>query len=190
MPKIPAQLNDPAEVRRTFEEMGQLIEGMDKEYGKFWSSILDPLDPKKKNCPELDKRFCVHVEMDLMERLRRIGAIPAVFPKKDFESIGEPRKPFEDGWETCPREDWACQLLNAQKAYPREGWRIDITGGAEFIDELRAEMFEETLREKDKEKEDLFPYIVDRNEVTPSFDVPPAIDLSSTEREESSPPQQ
>lgn len=106
---------------------------MESAYYRFWISLnlLDPttqprayaeFERLKENleCQDFAKCPCVHVEMDLLERITRIGSRPAVQLKEDYDSRGAPRS-FAG---SCPPEDHVCLLLQAQERDFRTGWQL------------------------------------------------------------------
>jgi hypothetical protein len=183
------------------------------------------MKPKtEQDCYALHADTCVHAEMDLRERLQRFGARPAVFLFEDLLSIGEfrPNPALLDmdasesmseggqqektgyGIESCPPEDWTCQLLVKYKDYPTHGWAIDwhqvhpqeeaqicpySLSGDPLFDQLRVCTLNETLLRKKADDEyvpveppfyggeGLFPYDVERNKIIPSFAIPPSTGL-------------
>jgi hypothetical protein len=77
----------------------------------------------------------------------------------------------------CPREDFACQILNVQKTYAREGWRIEGVQedtGKEDLANLRNRLRRETIPGNSSSS---FPYIVDPDDMLPSFNIPAPIKL-------------
>jgi hypothetical protein len=143
-----------ADARTALQNMKAIVDNMNERYEKFWKSIgpLKPLDPeapdyeqqlkekeKKENlrCKDWDDMPCEHVEMDLMERVQRIGSRPLVQLKHDFESVGTKRTEPTN----CLPEDDACHILNPEKTDP--GFRWEVRGSSANdapIDELKLEI--------------------------------------------------
>jgi len=200
----PGQLNL---VQRKMLYISEMFEKMKETYHKFWRSQTifdydtpeDTLKKKEQDCYRRGSETCVHVEMDLLERLMRFGSRPAImleeeFDKEDKLAIGRFRpKPADPFYILCPKEDWACQILHRSKTYPQEGWAINWEGasdeveeeacddseGGTLVDQLRTCMFRETLQRpgvklvpSGHNKEGLFPYSTDRNDIVPSFNTP------------------
>lgn len=127
--------------KQALGKMLTILKGMNERYKKFWGSIgpLEPPDPDKPNfdelneerdkkqklrCKEWDTNQCQHVEMDLWERVLRIGSRPLVQLKEDFKSIGTARTEAT----VCLPEDDACQILNPERTDP--GFRWEVRGSA------------------------------------------------------------
>ncbi len=127
--------------KQALADMLTILKGMNERYKKFWGSIgpvtkLDPAQPnfeelnKEKNlkqelkCKEWDTNQCQHVEMDLWERVLRIGSRPLVQLKDDFKSVGMPRTEAT----VCLPEDDACQILNPERSDP--GFRWEVRGSS------------------------------------------------------------
>jgi len=182
----------PPEIREVLEQISRILTGMDRTYGEFWESIVEyperDIPEKKWDCQGLGVMPCVHVEMDLLERFTRIGSRPAVQLKEDFASHGLLRTGVINNKATadslpssrlspptavppCPREDWVCQVFNAEKTYAREGWRIEGVKegtGKEDLQNLRERLRKETIPNSSSS----FPYIVYPEGLLPSFNVP------------------
>ncbi|TSC58597.1 MAG: hypothetical protein Greene041619_471 [Candidatus Peregrinibacteria bacterium Greene0416_19] len=147
----PPVLPDPpafnaAQARSALEHAKMMIAGMNDTYKKFWQS----LDRQARDAPKCNGRAlqpleccgwqqasCVHVEMDLMERIERITARPAVLLKEDKETQGIGRTfippltappgaqpPRKDA--TCLPDDHACITLQGERTGGRGGVRITI----------------------------------------------------------------
>ncbi|MFH1349296.1 MAG: hypothetical protein ABIH58_06735, partial [Patescibacteria group bacterium] len=170
----------------------------------LFSYEIQPDKYTEQDCYKLHEETCVHAEMDLLERLMRFGTRPAVILREDHLSIGWFRpNPADVGYDmaSCPDNDWTCQLLNEGKTYPATGWSVDwpaeneskiieesICAGASkdmsFIDQLRVCGLRSTV-EPHTLPEDLedqgdpgdFPYNTPRNQIVPSFEVPPDLDF-------------
>lgn len=181
---LPAEPDNTSSVLRAIKQM---LQQMNNVYEKFWKSLQEDRseDINKWNCVDLGELPCVHVEMDLMERLTRIGARPAVLLKEDLQSLGYLRTessssasslPFSapDPIRTqpqCPRADWACQVINAEQRQPTSGWRaegIERIPAEDALGQLREELRKKTVP---KDKEDAFRYDVLPDETLPSFNV-------------------
>jgi len=132
------QLN---EARAALVRTEAIVRSMNERYAKFWGSIgpVQPLDPAQPNfedlqrekerkerlrCKEWDTNQCQHVEMDLWERIQRIGSRPLVLLREDFESVGTRRTEAT----TCLPEDDACHILNPERTDP--GFRWEISGSS------------------------------------------------------------
>jgi len=209
----------PGGVGSIAETLGKIrttIRGIRTEYKRFWDSTLALLIygvgsgkedfPKltEQDCYRQGRDTCVHAEMDLRERLQRIGSRPAILLWEDFKARGDfrptPGSKKEDGttvnfrMDSCPPEDWACQLLRGREFYPTRGWQILWddereektqkpaiacgSGNGEAIDQLRTCLFEESLYDQ------RFPYEGGSESITPSFAVPSGEELIPDPKEE------
>lgn len=167
----------------------ELVTSMAEEYEKFWGSLtLEPCEAgqntdecirpgTEQDCvnPYDDpKGRCVHFEGDLKERLQRIGSRPDVLLFEDFLSAGTFRRPQIMGQEYCEREDWACQLLNKYKRYPRDGWQLFVT--EDYQTEGLVEGIRKTVREATdniiEEAKDRFLFDIDQKQIYENFYVP------------------
>ncbi|MBU0766277.1 hypothetical protein KKF55_00620 [Patescibacteria group bacterium] len=183
-------------------EINSVVAGMRREYAAFWGSQTmfsydSPPDAlTEQDCYGPHSDTCVHSEMDLLERLMRFGSRPAVLLMEDFLSIGSSRpNPADVGYgiESCPENDWACQLLHGTKTYSYEGWDIDWEEGempdlerrlcpqseGTLSEQLRSCMFQETLVDTSG-GENKYPYAVDRGRIIPSFHIPDNIEINHT----------
>jgi hypothetical protein len=153
----PPEVN-PEEILQKMRTVRQIITRMDQEYRLFWGTLNRVNDPSDLDCSRPNSGRCRHVEMDLVERFTRIGARPAVLLKEDFLSVKGPyqfsngprfREPARyDGYDSCPKEDWACYLMNPQLDKGRAGWHIQHPTPEEqeeFISEIRKEAIESSL---------------------------------------------
>lgn len=134
---------DIDETKEKMIEIREVIEGMDKVYNEFWNTLRRVNSQNDLNCWATDSGRCKHVEMDLIERLTRIGARPAVLLQEDLLSIGSFRKPLE-----CPTEDWVCVLLNPQTTFIKTGWEVQYSPSElqeQVIGKLRSDMIEDSL---------------------------------------------
>lgn len=147
------------EANAALSQMAQVTRSMNERYAKFWKSIgpLRPLDgnstdedrelkenKERMRCKDWNEMPCEHVEMDLLERVQRIGSRPLVQLKQDFESIGTPRSEAT----VCLPEDDACHILNSERTDP--GFRWEVLGSRANdapIDELKLKILKLTLPE-------------------------------------------
>lgn len=197
----------PPEIGQVMDRIVEMITMMDETYKKFWESITTYPDqdvPERKwDCQTLDMMPCVHVEMDLLERFTRIGARPAVQLSEDVQAIGPRRTELLKNANAaqklpsstlipptavppCPREDWACQILNVEKTFAREGWRVEGVKedvGKEDLVNLRNRLRKETIPGNSSSS---FPYIVAPDSLLPSFNLPAPITLPTTRFQQSS----
>lgn len=186
----------PPEVEQVMNRILTLITRMDETYKEFWESIVEyperDVPDQKWDCRNLDVMPCVHTEMDLLERFTRIGARPAVQLREDFSAYGPSRRDVltdanvaavlqstnlvpPTAVPPCPREDWACQVLNVEKTFAREGWRIEGVEenvGKEDIARIRNRLRKETIPGNSSSS---FPYIVAPADMLPSFNLPSPI---------------
>lgn len=181
---------DPLAYMRAFS----ILSGMNSAYQKYWDSLrLDPdavTDGTEEDCIFPDTIPCVHVEMDLIERFVRMCSRPAVFLEEpggpldeDFGSIGEPIDQFVVDFDECPREDWACQLLNQEKYHTGRGWGLrtpDYEVQEEFIAEFRKQTFGETLLREGIADDDKLKFFVEPDDITASFETQPSTELIPT----------
>ncbi|MDO8468439.1 MAG: hypothetical protein Q7S29_01650, partial [Candidatus Peribacter sp.] len=202
----PAVANLPPEIEQVMDRISTIITQMDETYKTFWDSITtypeQDVPEKKWDCQNLKVMPCVQVEMDLLERFTRIGARPAVQLTEDVQSRGFQRTAaIKDAtvasklpsmrlvpptaMPPCPREDWACQVLNVEKTYAREGWRVEGVEenlGKEDLATLRTRLRKETIPGNSSSS---FPYMVSPEDMLPSFNIPSPI-LLPTNRFQSS----
>ncbi|TSC80512.1 MAG: putative reductive dehalogenase subunit A [Candidatus Peregrinibacteria bacterium Gr01-1014_25] len=131
VPTFPVPLNELYR-QRTEVALQEILETLKKRseaYRKFWESI-GPLpddsgkdneeDKKAHKCEERGEKACLHVEMDLLERLQLIGAPPGVLRPEDRESWSIGR--ISPGG--CLPEDDACDILHPENVPARTGWRV------------------------------------------------------------------
>lgn len=190
----------PPEIEQTMDRISAILTAMDATYKRFWESIATYPDSdvpdRKWDCRALGVMPCIHVEMDLLERFTRIGARPAVHLKEDFASRGPQRVDVLKNTNgagalpsmrlvpptaepPCPREDWACQILNVQKTFAREGWRVEGVEdglGKDDLSRLRNRLRKQTIPNNSSRS---FPYAVSPAELLPSFNLPAPIALPS-----------
>ena len=152
-----------------------MIGAMAGAYDTFWESL------KSHERIECTGKSCVHVEMDLIERFKRIGSRPAVHLKEDFDSKGTPRTDAD----ACSSSDHVCLYLNHEKRYPKDGWQVippkkDPQKENDAIQKLRETVRIETLPEPiGKQKSKLFEfYDTSKNDLLPPFDVPADTNLT------------
>ncbi len=166
------------ELREAANKIVSVFNGMKDAYDEFWRSV-GPIKPKEDEELERQKRElecdwgvfpCIHVEMDLIERLTRIGSRPLVMGPEDYESKGEARIDGSD----CPPEDHVCLLLHSEKIEKSKGW--EIRGPTEdtaqdSIDDLRSKLrsvsFPEPLGTKNED--DVLPFEGDEESLVPSI---------------------
>jgi len=208
---IPSLSTDDISIyQQVFKDIGYILYKMDLSYKKFWDSLTrdpdDVIDGTEKDCIQVDADVCVHVEMDLTERFVRMCSRPAVFLKEDFGykgfGLGEPIDEFVVDFDDCPGREpgsisdsekwnWACQQLNQEKSYTQRGWGIrapSISEQEEFISELRRDMFKDTLLRESVADDDKLKFLVEPDDITPSFEVQGTTELvPGTESSSSSP---
>jgi len=209
-PTIEFEMPNAGDTADQLAEIRTVIRRMRSEYKRFWDSTMARLIygkdsgrnffPKKteQDCYRQGRETCVHAEMDLKERLQRIGSRPAILLWEDFKSIGDFRpnpagskENLDVGYdmESCPPEDWACQLLRAREFHPTIGWQIKwddeqkertaqpaapcgFASGGDPIDQARACLFDATLYQNGASSEDQFPYEAQPESIVPSFATP------------------
>lgn len=188
----------PPDAPGTITQMEGIVDGMNSKYKQFWNAVTKPrcgtleatkrcngADPSAGDCcvKAGEEKYCrrgwnsdtcVHVEMDLLERFTRMGARPAIQLFEDFFALGTWRTPGNPSVEfpPCDPQDWACLQLHALKVEPHYGWfmEVNVRSQERSIDKLRARMFKETLQMTGSSSS-RFPYQVNPNTITPSFDV-------------------
>ncbi|MFH0851194.1 MAG: hypothetical protein V1876_00390, partial [Candidatus Peregrinibacteria bacterium] len=203
----PAIANLPPEIGQVMDRISEIIMKMDETYKTFWESVTSypeqDIPDKKWVCQNLKVMPCVHTEMDLLERFTRIGARPAIQLEEDVQSRGLQRTAvLKDATAAtklpsmnlvpptatppCPREDWACQILNVQKTFAREGWRVEGVKedlGKEDLANLRNRLRKQTIPGLSSSS---FPYTVTPEDMLPSFNIPSPITLPTTRFQQSS----
>ena len=162
-----------------FERITEILEQMIDRYQKYWFSLL--LDPEivedgtEEDCISPDTVPCTHVEWDLKERFQRMCARPAVLMKEDFEVLGtEWMNPEANDYDSCKREDWACQLLWRTETYGQKGWALthpDGSARSDILKDLRKDMFYDTLLQPGVAPEDRIQFIEPRFTIFPSIGV-------------------
>lgn len=194
-PPTPSPLGEQKlqEIRNRIAGMSTVISEMDATYDTFWKSLTmfgqDETPPscqkegdlKPLECCGWDEDACVHVEMDLLERLTRIASRPLVQLKDDYLSVGLPRTESS----VCLPEDHACDLLNAQRKEGGIQWEVSgNVSNEKNIEQLREDLRRLTLPQDvgNVSSADAMPYDVEWEDLLPSFDVPSAIDLFGPER--------
>ncbi len=188
IPKIRIPETDTNQLRGLLVELHEIISGMSDENAKFWKSVTlkkceggrgdDCVAPgTEQDCvdPYNDpKNKCVHFEGDLMERIQRIGARPAILIKDDYRSIGTFRNPTIHGQENCEKQDWVCQLLNARNRKPREGWMVEVSEDydpEEMMIEIRKALRDQTSNIFSDPTE-VFPYDFPQEQMFEIFRMP------------------
>jgi hypothetical protein len=213
-PKLPTPMGfvTLARVGIMTMRINQAMSGMLNRYEKFWTSITplrEPpangkLDPKyddtadpddtaslkqRFECWRWDSDTCQHVEMDLIERLTRIGARPFILLKEDYQTTGWKRLfpgvclPWED----------MCNMLRSETILPDTFWEFgNPTRQPQIMDLLREGIRQKTLPAPlgSVPQEELPPYDSnsqqERNQdpelnledIGPSLSIPPGIDLT------------
>lgn len=124
-----------AAAKDALERIEGVTRVLNAAYDNFWVSV-GPLEPGVEQFPRqiefktgmkcftFDSLPCTHVEMDLMERVQRIGSRPLVQLQEDFRSVGTRRTEPT----VCLPEDEACHVLNAEKTDP--GFRWEVRGSS------------------------------------------------------------
>ncbi len=172
---------DLEQTRETFAAILKVITDMDARWATFWEGLDAselPAD-ERKDCYGFNQDGCQYVEEELIQIFTRIAARPAVTLSDDILSSGNPLNPSVDGYEKCDPADWACMRLNPQTTKPAQGWQVEPPAQQqELIDNLRNDLFEESLRQSDKEEDEKLPFTVPPNDILPSFDIPGIIDLT------------
>ena len=166
MPEVVDQLEDPPDLEPPAPLSGEILSEaqsalngiervaseMNERYEKFWKSI-GPIKPGEEQfdrqiefktqmkCFGFDTLPCEHVEMDLWERIQRIGSRPMVHLFEDFDSVGTARTEPTN----CLPDDDACHILNAERSDP--GFRWEVRGSRSNdapIDELKLRIIQLT----------------------------------------------
>ena len=142
---------------------------MRESHRKFWDSVQKNLGDN--DCNRFNEGRCMHVEMDLKERLTRIGSRPAIQLKEDIQSHGKFRE-SAGSLGDCPKSDWVCQVLRSEYTYPKRGWHIEIEGDTnKQLEPIRTKILQDTIQTMNIPMKSL-PI-----EILPSLDFPPAIPL-------------
>jgi hypothetical protein len=171
------------------QDIQSIIWGMNHRYGEFWRSLTpyparEPVMHTQKQALECDDWGtlpCAHVEMDLMERFRRIGSRPLIFLDQDgggngdYDSVGRPRTEAQ----TCLPSDDSCLLLHAERLTPPIQWDINgVDAASPAMDALRQSIRNVTLPPPlGTVPPANMPYRIAPGALLPSFDVPLPIDL-------------
>ncbi|MBI3332047.1 hypothetical protein HYZ99_03755 [Candidatus Peregrinibacteria bacterium] len=212
----PPKAIDLAGPTQALEAAHTLIKNMDQQYKKFWESLPRRSDPdwepptcatedgdkdlKALECCGWNQTQCMHVEMDLMERLTRIGARPAVLLKEDFESHAEGKiassstssrrssssstsaSAVSSARKKCDPKDEVCLTLHPENRKQADGWQIQFpqasSTSSDAIAALRDTVRHVTLTETGGLYGKYLPYGVNAEQLYPTFGVPPRISLS------------
>lgn len=136
-------------MKEAADQIFTMFNTMDRTYGDFWDSI-GPFTPEK-DWTEADKKLaeqkkklectagtfpCVHVEMDLLERLTRIASRPLIMLNEDYDSKGVARATAT----ACEATDHVCLLMHPEQTKPVQGWEIrgpTAPSVAGFLDSIR-----------------------------------------------------
>jgi len=187
-PSIPVLPDTAPEV---LFRMQAMLTAMNETYSTFWQSLTQ--QQESYDCAQTGTMPCIHTEMDLRERFTRIGARPAIQLKEDFAARGAWRNattatpdlpelqpsrslPIPQESPPCPREDFACLVLNATNVLPRQGWSVEGAASAtdQAVTDIQNSVREQTLKKKAPEE---FPLVSSPDKILPSFDVPRAVPL-------------
>lgn len=198
------QLEEYPDLEPKIEEIKLILESVNDQYGRFWRSVN--IDPEAESVvdSELDcigpmQARCVHVELDILERITRMFSRPHVYLEEDFESLGSfkstaPQSCLDPAFETY--KDWVCEELAPHRTYPSQGYAISNSSSSsssssnnsnssareaiEIINELRVDAWKDTVLEENIDEDDQVQFTTPRNDITPSFRQSPAIDLTPT----------
>lgn len=179
----------------------QILRDRNVAYGKFWDSLEVPDDEHPLECPAWDSGRCVHVEMDLKERLMRITAQPAILLREQLAIQGTRRYAPDDVSDdsglfggfaaACDARDHVCPLEPHTQSYPPPtGWQIVSQSGTAdddgIFDELRSRLRRETITNGAGLKDDgdgPAPYGMPAEQILRIFDVPRDINLAPPAKE-------
>lgn len=166
-----------AEVRTRLEETRAILAKMEETKREFWGSVLfnkaDEVDPETLRCRGWDTSICKHVEMDLLERVMRIGSRPMISLKDDLRSVAQSR----NAPDTCLPGNETCIPLNGEDRPVQRGWAVlpPTSRTDDGIDDVRRAMIDATVPEPlgglDREQEP--PYDARPNDLLPAYGVPP-----------------
>ena len=203
---LPPRTLNLQQIQDVLMEARLVFTKMKETYDEFWKSLENPclgcedgcgsLPPEEQpacyqNC--MDCRLacqgwdspprCVQVEMDLLERLTRIGARPAVSLQEDWRSLGIPRLVSDppDKY-ACDPKDHVCQSILPEKRFPKDGWQIVFPKSKEeeeeaLIRQLREKMRKHTLTDDATRIREDFPYVSSGTGLYPIYDVPGDVEL-------------
>lgn len=189
-PPVPQPLGEDKmnRIRDTIGAISGVISGMDGIYDEFWDSLTMFDDGKRVFCADggqelfpteccaWDTNPCTHVEMDLLERLTRIGSRPLVELKEDYWSIGFDK---QEGT-VCLPGDHACDILNGEKKEQDVRWEtLGNVSNQENVRTLRLDTRMLTLPEQvgGVSSANAMPYATDKKNLMPPYDAPVDIDL-------------
>lgn len=186
----PIDLEKP---RAALIRAAQILKNRNAAYGKFWNSLEVPDDENPLECPAWDGGRCVHVEMDLKERLMRITAQPGVLLREQLAIQGARRYALDDDSDdsgsgfaaACDARDHVCPLEPHIQSYPPPtGWQIVPQSGTAddngIFDELRSRMRMNTVANDASLKDDgdgPVPYGMPAEQILRIFDVPRDVNL-------------
>lgn len=144
----PVKAETIAKMKDAANQIFSMFSAMDRTYEDFWESLGPPV-PKMQWTPqeeEIESQIgkctpgvfpCIHVEMDLLERLMRIASRPLIMLDEDYASMGLPRPSAT----ACAATDHVCLLMHPERTKPVQGWEIrgpatQSTSG--FLDGIRS----------------------------------------------------
>lgn len=189
----------------------ELLRGRNEAYDEFWKS-LEPPEPSfwefigwddgddggeksRLACEGWNMTPCVHVEMDLIERLTRITAMPGVHLREHLLVQGRPRLPSTTQLtdEATMRMTAVCDPQNDVCSPPLHRTIVDPTVGFQVaspemdevwnrsIDDIRRSAREITIDRNGRETENvdgqIFPFVGEPEDLYDSFTVPSDTEL-------------
>lgn len=192
-----------AAVRAAIERATVIVRRMAETYKKFWDSFtytplqcakgpLGPLD-----CCNTNDNRCQHSEMDLLERVTRFTARPAVLLKQDLQTQGVARvqlpairgtpafgegqiDPRKDA--TCLAQDHVCQTLLSERQLPKTGWQVQLppsSSGMNALEDMRSRARAFTIGPNGQVLGNPpLPFLVPPERLTPTYEVPRAVPLT------------
>jgi hypothetical protein len=198
-PEFPEQMDLDA-LKTSLHRAQTLLQGRNAAYDEFWKS-LEPPDAsfwemlglggdeseRRLTCSGWNSTPCVHVEMDLLERMTRITAMPGVYLRENLLVRGAPRTSTD---ETDPENTIACDPANDLCAPPLHrvikqppvGFQVEApetnARWDQALERIRTNVREGTIDQNGKQTGDVpFPYVGRPEQLYDSFTVPPDVDL-------------
>lgn len=218
---VPRSLPPPvaanaADLKAALERAEKLLTERNKEYERFWKSIdflqgdeATPFEERIPTCPTKngEKKIgqldcctwgdvrCAHTEFDLLERITRITARPAVMLKEDLLSVGyaQTRIPKAEDktqlrpevYATCWPTDHTCQPLLPKQEVPPDGWQVVFPKQKQdlSLEEIRAKVRAYTLTPSGKiVGSPPLPLAAKAQELYPTYSVPESYDLRAPKK--------
>jgi hypothetical protein len=123
-----------AQLEQALEASEQIIEEMNETYETFWKTVGPEAAAERANlqCAGWASGQCQHVEMDLLERVMRIGSRPMALLDEDLQTVSGLGRSHPNG---CNPFDDVCPPLFPVAEPPASGWQLTGQGSDESVGE-------------------------------------------------------